>query len=52
MLEQRLTNRQIAETMTYSEKTIEAYLSRVYAKTDTSNRLEIIQAIHAGRVKV
>lgn len=52
LLEQRLTNRQIADAMTYSEKTIEAYLSRVYAKTDVSSRLEMVQAIHAGRVKV
>lgn len=52
LLQQRLTNRQIAGVLRYSEKTIEAYLSRIYAKTETASRLELVQAIHAGRVQM
>ena len=36
-----LTNRAIAERLAYSVKTIEAYLSRAYAKTGCSNRVEL-----------
>jgi DNA-binding CsgD family transcriptional regulator/tetratricopeptide (TPR) repeat protein/type II secretory pathway predicted ATPase ExeA len=35
------TNRAIAERLAYSVKTIEAYLSRVYAKTGCANRVEL-----------
>jgi DNA-binding CsgD family transcriptional regulator len=37
-----LTNRAIAERLSYSVKTIEAYLSRVYAKTGCANRVELV----------
>jgi DNA-binding CsgD family transcriptional regulator len=36
-----LTNRAIAERLAYSVKTIEAYLSRIYAKTACANRVEL-----------
>ena len=47
-----LSNRQIAAAMHYSMKTIEVYLSRVYAKTGCSSRLELIRAVDAGTVDV
>lgn len=52
LLGQRLTNRQIAGVLRYSEKTVEAYLSRIYAKTDTANRAELVQAISDDRPSV
>jgi DNA-binding CsgD family transcriptional regulator len=36
-----MTNKAIAEQLAYSVKTIEAYLSRVYAKTGCANRVEL-----------
>jgi DNA-binding CsgD family transcriptional regulator len=36
-----LTNRAIAERLSYSVKTIEAYLSRIYVKTGCGNRVEL-----------
>lgn len=38
-----LSNRQIVTGMHYSRKTIEVYLSRVYAKTGYTSRLELIR---------
>jgi len=43
-----LSNRQTAAAMHYSQKTIEVYLSRVYAKTGWSSRLELIRAVERG----
>ncbi|HEX7134486.1 MAG TPA: helix-turn-helix transcriptional regulator, partial [Iamia sp.] len=43
-----LTNRQIAAAMHYSPKTIEVYLSRIYAKTGCASRLELIRALDRG----
>jgi DNA-binding CsgD family transcriptional regulator len=40
-----LTNRQIAAAMHYSEKTVEVYLSRVYAKTGCGSRVKLVQAV-------
>ena len=34
-----LTNREIAVTMHYSVKTVEVYLTRLYAKTECRSRL-------------
>jgi DNA-binding CsgD family transcriptional regulator len=45
-----LTNRQIATAMHYSEKTVEVYLSRVYAKTGYGSRVKLVQAVAAGSV--
>ena len=36
-----LTNKAVADRLAYSVKTIEAYLSRVYAKTGCSNRVAL-----------
>ena len=44
-----LSNRQIATAMHYSPKTIEVYLSRVYAKTGCGSRLDS-SAIDTGAV--
>jgi DNA-binding CsgD family transcriptional regulator len=46
------TNRQIAAAMHYSRKTIEVYLSRVYAKTGCASRLELIRAVDTGGVRL
>jgi DNA-binding NarL/FixJ family response regulator len=43
-----LTNRQIAAAMHYSEKTVEVYLSRLYAKTGCSSRVKLVQALASG----
>jgi DNA-binding CsgD family transcriptional regulator/tetratricopeptide (TPR) repeat protein len=43
-----LTNRQIAAAMHYSEKTVEVYLSRVYAKTGCPSRVKLVQALAGG----
>ena len=43
-----LTNRQIAAAMHYSEKTVEVYLSRVYAKTGCASRVKLVQAVASG----
>ena len=47
-----LSNRQIATAMHYSPKTIEVYLSRVYAKTGCASRLDLIRAVDSGAVRV
>jgi DNA-binding CsgD family transcriptional regulator len=44
-----LTNRAIAERLAYSVKTIEAYLSRIYAKTACSNRVELARHLAGER---
>jgi DNA-binding CsgD family transcriptional regulator len=43
-----LTNRQIASAMHYSPKTVEVYLSRIYAKTQCASRIELIRALDSG----
>lgn len=45
-----LSNKQIAQTMHYSVKTVEVYLTRLYAKTGYSGRLELVRAVDAGLV--
>jgi DNA-binding CsgD family transcriptional regulator len=44
-----LTNRAIADRLAYSVKTIEAYLSRIYAKTGCANRVELSRYLAAER---
>jgi len=46
------SNRQIAAAMHYSRKTIEVYLSRVYAKTGCPSRLDLIRAVDTGGVRL
>ena len=45
-----LTNRQIGALMNLSPKTIEVYLSRIYAKTGCRSRVELAVATRAGRL--
>jgi DNA-binding CsgD family transcriptional regulator len=52
LVRQGLSNRQIAAAMHYSRKTIEVYLSRVYAKTGCGSRLELIRAVDTGAVQL
>jgi DNA-binding CsgD family transcriptional regulator len=52
LVRDNLTNRQIAAAMHYSPKTIEVYLSRVYAKTGCASRLELIRAVDTGAVSL
>ncbi len=46
-----LTNRQIANAVHYSPKTVEVYLSRVYAKTGCTSRVELALAVKEGKVQ-
>ena len=43
-----LTNRQIAAALHYSPKTVEVYLSRIYAKTKCASRVELVRAHGTG----
>jgi DNA-binding CsgD family transcriptional regulator len=52
LVRQGLSNRQIAAAMHYSRKTIEVYLSRVYAKTGCASRLELIRAVDTGAMRL
>jgi DNA-binding CsgD family transcriptional regulator len=45
------TNRQIAEAMHLSVKSVEAYLTRVYAKTGCATRLQLALALSEGRIE-
>ena len=47
-----LTNKVIAERLAYSVKTIEAYLSRIYAKTACANRVELARYLAAQEQRV
>jgi DNA-binding CsgD family transcriptional regulator len=47
-----LTNREIAVTMHYSVKTVEVYLTRLYAKTECRSRLELARAVDRGDITV
>jgi DNA-binding CsgD family transcriptional regulator len=47
-----LTNRQIATAMHYSPKTVEVYLSRIYAKTRCASRVELVRALESGSVSL
>jgi DNA-binding CsgD family transcriptional regulator/tetratricopeptide (TPR) repeat protein len=48
LVQRGLTNREIASALHYSPKTVEVYLSRVYAKTGVSTRLELARAMDLG----
>jgi DNA-binding NarL/FixJ family response regulator len=48
LVQQGLTNRQIAAAMHYSPKTVEVYLSRVYAKIGVSTRFALARAMDSG----
>ncbi|MFF7736578.1 AAA family ATPase [Streptomyces sp. NPDC007984] len=42
------SNREIAQAMSLSVKTVERHLSRVYAKTDCRSRLQLVRALDRG----
>lgn len=45
-----MTNRDIAAIMFYSTKTVEAYLTRLFAKTQYRSRLELARAVDRGEL--
>jgi DNA-binding CsgD family transcriptional regulator len=47
-----MTNKQIATALHYSPKTVEVYLSRIYAKTKCSSRVELVRELDAGTVEL
>ncbi|MGI5505997.1 ATP-binding protein [Lentzea sp. CA-135723] len=47
LVQQGMRNRDIAAALHYSPRTIEVYLSRVYAKLHVSSRLELARALDA-----
>jgi DNA-binding CsgD family transcriptional regulator len=47
-----LTNKQIASALHYSPKTVEVYLSRIYAKTGCGSRVELVRELESGAVEL
>ncbi len=47
-----LTNREVAKRMSLSRKTIEVYLSRIYAATRCRSRVELALAVQRGDVPI
>ena len=45
LVSEGLTTKQIAEKAYISENTVKQHLKRVFAKTDVSNRAELVQLI-------
>jgi DNA-binding NarL/FixJ family response regulator len=45
LLRDGLSNKEIAEVLHYSRKTVEAYLSRLYRKTGTTSRKTLVMAV-------
>ena len=45
-----LSNRQIAAALNYSARTVETYLSKIYAKLGVSGRIDLIRSVMAGRI--
>lgn len=52
LVQQARTNREIASAVFLSEKTVEAYLSRIYAKTGQPTRLRLARALDTGEVQL
>jgi DNA-binding CsgD family transcriptional regulator len=48
LVQQGMRNREIAATLHYSPRSVEVYLSRVYAKLRVSSRLELARALDAA----
>jgi len=46
-VQQGMRNRDIAAALHYSPRTIEVYLSRIYAKLHVSSRLELARVLDA-----
>jgi DNA-binding CsgD family transcriptional regulator len=51
LVAQQLTNREIAERLVLSEKTVESHLRNVFAKLSVSSRVAVAQAIERGRIR-
>ncbi|HVF76526.1 MAG TPA: AAA family ATPase [Acidimicrobiales bacterium] len=49
LVQEARSNREIAQTLSISLKTVESYLTRIYAKTGCATRLELARASDAGR---
>ena len=47
-----LTNRQVGARINLSPKTIEVYLSRIYAKTGCRSRVELAVAVRDGTIEI
>ena len=47
-----LTNRQVGARVGLSPKTIEVYLSRIYAKTGCRSRVELAVAVRDGTLQI
>ncbi|MFT4008696.1 MAG: AAA family ATPase [Nocardioidaceae bacterium] len=45
LVREGLSNREIAEALNYSRKTVEAYLSRIYRKTGTHSRMGMVRVL-------
>lgn len=50
LIQQGMTNRQIAATVQLSEKTVESHLTRLFAKTGCRSRLDLAKASLEGRL--
>jgi DNA-binding NarL/FixJ family response regulator len=48
LVAERLTNREIAERLVLSERTVERHLSRIFQKLDVSSRVEVAREIERG----
>jgi len=49
LLTQGYSNKEIASMLNYSVKTVEVYLSRIYAKTDSRSRVDLVIQMEAGK---
>jgi DNA-binding NarL/FixJ family response regulator len=47
LVQQRLTNREIAERLVLSEKTVERHLSRIFVKLDARSRVEVARMLES-----
>ncbi|HJX79267.1 helix-turn-helix transcriptional regulator [Glutamicibacter sp.] len=52
MLAEGLSNKQLAEILSYSNKTIEAYLTKLYRKSGYPSRVELIVAYERGDLQM